>query len=88
MKLVILAGVWRFFRGVRRHGEFAHQESETLLNTGGMLTRVFQPLFRLLTKDWHMLLLGFLFGLGFDTATEISLLAFRRPRLEKECRCG
>lgn len=41
---------------------FAHQESETLLNTGGMLTRVFQPLFRLLTKDWHMLLLGFLFG--------------------------
>jgi high-affinity nickel-transport protein len=59
---------------VRRDGEFAHQESETLLNTGGVLTRVFQPVFRLVTKDWHMLLLGFLFGLGFDTATEIGLL--------------
>ena len=50
------------------------RQSETLLNTGGVLMRVFQPLFRLVTKDWHMLLLGFLFGLGFDTATEIGLL--------------
>ena len=74
MNLIILAGVWRIFRRVRRDGEFAHQQSETLLNTGGVLTRVFQPLFRLVTKDWHMLLLGFLFGLGFDTATEIGLL--------------
>jgi High-affinity nickel-transport protein len=74
MNLIILAGVWRFFRRVRRDGEFAHRESETLLNTGGVLARVFQPLLRLVTKDWHMLLLGFLFWLGFDTATEISLL--------------
>jgi len=74
MNLIILASVWRIFRRVRRDGEFAHQESETLLNTGGVLTRVFRPLFRLVTKDWHMLLLGFLFGLGFDTATEIGLL--------------
>jgi nickel/cobalt transporter (NiCoT) family protein len=74
MNLLILAGVWRTFRQVRRDGEFAHQDSDTLLNTGGVLARLFQPLFRLVTKDWHMLLLGFLFGLGFDTATEIGLL--------------
>ena len=64
MNLIILAGSFRL----------AHQHSDTLLNTGGMLARLFQPLFRLVTKDWHMLLLGFLFGLGFDTATEIGLL--------------
>ncbi len=74
MNLVILAGVWKTFRRVRRYGEFAHQDSDALLNTGGMLARFFQPLFRLVTKDWHMLPLGLLFGLGFDTATEIGLL--------------
>ena len=74
MNLVILAGVWRTFRRVRRDGEFALQVSDASPNTGGVLARLFQPLFRLVTKDWHMLLLGFLFGLGFDTATEIGLL--------------
>jgi high-affinity nickel-transport protein len=74
MNLVILASVWRTFRRVRRGGQFAFQDSDTLPNTSGVLARLFQPLFRLVTKDWHMLLLGFLFGLGFDTATEIGLL--------------
>ncbi|MGH7108302.1 MAG: HoxN/HupN/NixA family nickel/cobalt transporter, partial [Acetobacteraceae bacterium] len=36
--------------------------------------RLFRPLFRLVTRSWHMLPLGFLFGLGFDTATEVALL--------------
>ncbi|MGI4810173.1 MAG: HoxN/HupN/NixA family nickel/cobalt transporter, partial [Janthinobacterium lividum] len=38
------------------------------------LARLFRPLFRLVTRSWHMFPLGFLFGLGFDTATEIGLL--------------
>lgn len=41
---------------------------------GGALARLCRPLFRLITRPWHMLFLGFLFGLGFDTATEIALL--------------
>ena len=41
---------------------------------GGLLTRLFGPLFRLIGRSWHMFPLGFLFGLGFDTATEIGLL--------------
>lgn len=39
-----------------------------------LLARLFRPLFRLVTESWHMLPLGFLFGLGFDTATEVALL--------------
>ena len=42
---------------------------------GGLLSRALRPLFRLVTKSWHMYPVGVLFGLGFDTATEIGLLA-------------
>src|SRR5207302_6413566 len=45
-----------------------------LLRGGGLLGRLLRPLFRLVGKSWHMYPLGFLFGLGFDTATEIGLL--------------
>ncbi|MFD1774870.1 HoxN/HupN/NixA family nickel/cobalt transporter [Paenibacillus rhizophilus] len=41
----------------------------------GMFTRLLAPALRMINKSWHMYPLGFLFGLGFDTATEVSLLA-------------
>ena len=40
----------------------------------GFYAGFFRPLFRLVSKNWHMLAIGFLFGLGFDTATEIGIL--------------
>ncbi len=74
MNIVILAGVWKTFRHVRRGGAFADQDFDILLNSRGMLARLFRPLFRLITQSWQMLPLGFMFGLGFDTATEVALL--------------
>jgi high-affinity nickel-transport protein len=74
MNIVILMGVWKTFRHVRRGGAFAEQDFDVLLNSRGLLARLFRPLFGIITKSWHMLPLGFLFGLGFDTATEVSLL--------------
>jgi high-affinity nickel-transport protein len=41
---------------------------------GGILARLFRPIFAIVSRSWHMYPLGFLFGLGFDTATEIGLL--------------
>ena len=38
------------------------------------MARLFRPLFRMLSSPWHMYPIGFLFGLGFDTATEVALL--------------
>lgn len=67
---VILRDVWRRFRHVRAGGA---DTGETAL-AGGALARLFRPLFRLIRRNWHMFPLGFLFGLGFDTATEIGLL--------------
>lgn len=74
MNLVILVGVWRSFHRVRRGDEFADADLDLLLNDRGFLTRLFRPLFRLITQSWQMFALGFLFGLGFDTATEVALL--------------
>ena len=70
---VILFDVWRCFRRVRRGGTFA-DDLDLLLNNRGFLARLFRPLFRLVSQSWHMLPLGILFGLGFDTATEVALL--------------
>lgn len=72
--LAILLGVWRSFRHVRRGGVLVEEDLDLLLNSRGLLARLFRPLFRLVTRSWHMFPLGFLFGLGFDTATEVALL--------------
>ena len=72
--IVILRGVWRTYRHVRAGGRYVDEDFDILLNSRGLLARLFRPLFRLITRSWHMFPLGFLFGLGFDTATEVALL--------------
>ncbi len=74
VNLIILRGVWRTFRQVRKGGHYAADDFDLLLNRRGLLARLFRPLFRLIGASWHMYPLGFLFGLGFDTATEVALL--------------
>ena len=73
INLVILRGVWRSFRRARRGEPVAEQELNLLLSGRGFLARIFRPLFRMVSRSWQMFPIGFLFGLGFDTATEISL---------------
>ena len=73
INLVILRGVWRSFRDARRGIPVADHELDHLLSGRGFLARIFRPLFRMVSQSWQMLPIGFLFGLGFDTATEISL---------------
>ena len=74
MNVAILIGVWRTFRHVRRGGTFAEEDFDLLLNSRGLLARMFRPVFRLVASAWHMFPVGFLFGLGFDTATEVAVL--------------
>ena len=70
VNLVIFRSTWKAFRHAR--DGTAAVDAPTI--GGGVLTRLCGPLFALITRPWHMLLLGFLFGLGFDTATEVALL--------------
>jgi nickel/cobalt transporter (NiCoT) family protein len=59
---------------VKEGGVYVDDDFDLLLADRGFFARLFRPLFRLITRSWHMFPLGFLFGLGFDTATEIALL--------------
>ena len=72
--IAILISVYRAFRTVRRGGRFVESDVDMLLSQRGLFGRLLRPCFRLVAKSWHMYPLGFLFGLGFDTATEIGLL--------------
>jgi high-affinity nickel-transport protein len=74
VNLVILQGVWRGFQRVRHGGRIGAEHLDPLLSGNGCLARLLRPLFRIISKSWHMYPVGFLFGLGFDTATEIGLL--------------
>jgi nickel/cobalt transporter (NiCoT) family protein len=73
INVLVLISVYRTFQAVKRGEPFVEEDFDILLNKRGFLSRIFRPLFRLVTKSWHMLAIGFLFGLGFDTATEVAL---------------
>nr|WP_207761903.1 HoxN/HupN/NixA family nickel/cobalt transporter [Arboricoccus pini] len=73
--LVILKGVWRNFQQAAAGRAVDEESLDMLLSGRGFLARLLRPLFRAIRKSWHMYPLGFLFGLGFDTATEIGLLS-------------
>ena len=71
--LVILTGIARVFREMRT-GRYSDAELEEQLNKRGLLNRFLGPLARRVDAPWKMYPIGFLFGLGFDTATEVALL--------------
>ncbi|MEV6838439.1 HoxN/HupN/NixA family nickel/cobalt transporter [Streptomyces sp. NPDC051133] len=73
INLVVLAGIWKVFRQMRS-GAYDEAALETQLNNRGFMNRLLGRVTGSITKPWQMYPLGLLFGLGFDTATEIALL--------------
>jgi high-affinity nickel-transport protein len=73
LNLVILVSIVGVFIQMRK-GTYSEEELEKHLNSRGLLMRFFGPIARRIDKSWKMYPLGILFGLGFDTATEIGLL--------------
>jgi high-affinity nickel-transport protein len=73
LNLVILVSIVGVFIKMRK-GTYSDEELEKHLNSRGLLMRFFGPFARRIDKSWKMYPLGILFGLGFDTATEIGLL--------------
>jgi len=74
LNLLVLLDIVRVYRNMRR-GEYDRHALETELVAGGLMTRLFGRLFRLIDHSWQMYPVGFLFGLGFDTASEVAFLA-------------
>lgn len=73
LNLIILVSIVRVFIDMRK-GMYNEEELEKHLNSRGFLMRFFGPIARRIDSSWKMYPLGILFGLGFDTATEIGLL--------------
>jgi high-affinity nickel-transport protein len=73
INLVALVGITRVFLNMRR-GQYDEAALEKQLDSRGFLNRVLGRVTRAVGKPWHMYPVGFLFGLGFDTVTEIGLL--------------
>ena len=74
LNLIILLDILGIYRGMRRR-EYSRATLEEHLVSGGVLTRLFKRLFAVITESWQLYPIGFLFGLGFDTASEVALLA-------------
>ncbi len=72
--LLVLVSLYRSFHSVRNGGRFDEDGFILALSQRGLLGRCFRRFYRLIERDWQMYPLGMLFGLGFDTATEIGLL--------------
>src|SRR5215475_3151109 len=73
LNLVILAGIGKVFRSMRR-GEYDEAELERQLDNRGLLNRFFGRWARAISREWQLYPVGVLFGLGFDTTTEVLLL--------------
>jgi high-affinity nickel-transport protein len=83
VNLIVLRSIYRTFARVR-HGEpYVDEDLDLLLSGRGILARIFRPMFRMITRSWHMYPLGVLFGLGFDTATEIGVLGISAAEASK-----
>ncbi|MFL6139976.1 MAG: HoxN/HupN/NixA family nickel/cobalt transporter [Frankiaceae bacterium] len=74
LNLVILAGIWRTWKEMKR-GRYSPQQLDELLAQRGLMARIFRGRYnRFINHSWQMYPVGLLFGLGFDTATEVGLL--------------
>jgi nickel/cobalt transporter (NiCoT) family protein len=73
LNLVVLSGIIKVFREMR-HGRYDEAQLEEQLNKRGFMNRFLGGLTKSVRKAWHIYPIGVLFGLGFDTATEVGLL--------------
>ncbi len=72
--ILVLISIYRTFRTVRAGGRFVEEDLDLALANRGLLGRLFRRFFAAIERSWQMYPLGVLFGLGFDTATEVGLL--------------
>jgi nickel/cobalt transporter (NiCoT) family protein len=86
--LIVLRSIYRTFAKVRSGGCYQDELCDLALGSRGCLSRIFRPLFRMISRSWHMYPLGVLFGLGFDTATEIGLLGISASEASKGLSCN
>ncbi|HZU66836.1 MAG TPA: HoxN/HupN/NixA family nickel/cobalt transporter [Ktedonobacteraceae bacterium] len=83
INILVLWEIFLMFRKVKRGEEYNDQTLDEFLNQRGLMGRFFRPLLKVIDKSWKMYPVGVLFGLGFDTATEVGLLAIAAAEASK-----
>jgi high-affinity nickel-transport protein len=83
VNVIVLRSIYRAFVRVRRGEPYVEEDFNMLLSGRGILSRIFRPMFHMISRSWHMYPLGILFGLGFDTATEIGVLGISAAEAAK-----
>jgi nickel/cobalt transporter (NiCoT) family protein len=74
INIIVLSDIYRTWRSARLDGEVDDRVLEEYLANRGFLARLLRPMLRLVGESWNMYPIGLLFGLGFDTATEVGIL--------------
>jgi high-affinity nickel-transport protein len=82
LNLIILLDIVGVYRRMKQ-GNYNEADLDHKLTAGGFMTRIFGRLFKVIRFSWQMYFIGFLFGLGFDTASEVSLLAISAGAVAK-----
>ncbi len=72
--IMVFISIYRTFGKVKSGGKFVEEDLDLMLSKRGFMGRILRCFFHLIERSWHMYPLGVLFGLGFDTATEVGLL--------------
>jgi high-affinity nickel-transport protein len=83
INIVIYVSIFRTYRQVRAGGAYIEEDLDMLLGNRGFLSRLMKPLFGLIRHSWQMFPLGLLFGLGFDTATEVAVFGISAAQAAK-----
>ncbi len=74
LNLVVLIDIYKTWRKVVKGGTYDDASLDDYLNNRGLLARLFKPMLKVVGQSWHMYPIGLLFGLGFDTASEVGIL--------------
>jgi len=75
INLVAFFDILRIFKTAKKSKKYNEEVIAAQLQSGGILTRIFRPFLKTVKSSWQMYFIGFLFGLGFDTASEVGLLS-------------
>ncbi len=83
LNVIIFFQIYKTFQRVKKTGVYSDEDLTVLMAKRGFFSRIFRPLFAMISSSWQMYLIGFLFGLGFDTSTEVAVLGITAVQAAK-----
>ena len=83
INIVIFCQIYKTFKSVKETGNYSDEDMNVLMAQRGFFSRIFRPLFSMIRSSWQMFPVGFLFGLGFDTSSEVAVLGIAAAQAVK-----